>query len=117
MAEHPLLTRIKGGEKILGASAYDALSAKLIEQAGFEAIATSGFAISAAYLGQPDVELYTMTENLEVVSRITAAVKKPVIADADTGYGNAISLMRTVREFARAGAAGILIEDQISPKR
>lgn len=99
------------------AGAYDALSAKLIESAGFDAIFTSGFCISGSLLGLPDVELYTMSENLSVVRNICNAVNRPVIADTDTGYGNAINVMRTVREFESAGVAGMVFEDQASPKR
>jgi methylisocitrate lyase len=102
---------------VWAAGAYDALSAKLIEEAGFDAVMTSGFAVSASLLGLPDVELYSMTENLGVVRNVCGAVKGPVIADADTGYGNAINVMRTVREFENAGVAGLILEDQVSPKR
>jgi methylisocitrate lyase len=96
--------------------AWDGLSALLIERAGFPAIGASGFAISARY-GLPDAQLYTMTENLNAVREMVAAVNIPVIADIDTGYGNAVNVFRTVREFERAGAAAMHIEDQASPKR
>lgn len=99
------------------ASAYDALSARLIEEAGFDLVQTAGLAISASALGMPDAELCTMTENLQVVRACTAVTRLPIIADADTGYGNAVNVMRTVREFERAGVAGIALEDQVSPKR
>ena len=99
------------------AGAFDALSAKLIEQAGFDAVFTTGFGVSAALLGQPDLELYTLTENVNVVRNIVKAVDVPVGADCDTGYGNAINVMRTVREFEDAGASVIILEDQLSPKR
>jgi 2-methylisocitrate lyase-like PEP mutase family enzyme len=105
------------GRTIWSAGAYDALSALLIDRAGFDAVFTTGFGISASHLGQPDVELYTMTENLGVVRNMVATVKRPVIADGDTGYGNVINVMRTVREFERAGVAGIVFEDQVIPKR
>lgn len=108
---------LKSGRTIWSAGAYDALSGLLIEQAGFDAVFTTGFGVSASHLGQPDVELYTMTENLGVVRNIASVVKKPVIADGDTGYGNVINVMRTVREFERAGVAGIIFEDQVVPKR
>ncbi|MBO9512666.1 MAG: isocitrate lyase/PEP mutase family protein [Variovorax sp.] len=108
---------LKSGRTIWSAGAYDALSALLIERAGFDAVFTTGFGVSASHLGQPDVELYTMTENLGVVRHITSAVKAPVIADGDTGYGNVINVMRTVREFERAGVQGIVFEDQVVPKR
>ncbi|MBL8670347.1 MAG: isocitrate lyase/PEP mutase family protein [Alphaproteobacteria bacterium] len=102
---------------VWAAGAYDALSAKFIEEAGFDAVMTSGFGVSASHLGEPDVEIYTMTENLTVVRNATNAVKIPMIADCDTGYGNAINVMRTVREFEAAGVAAVIFEDQEAPKR
>ncbi|MCY3793684.1 MAG: isocitrate lyase/PEP mutase family protein, partial [Gammaproteobacteria bacterium] len=107
----------KANWTVWAAGAYDALSARLIEEAGFAAAMTTGFGVSASHLGQPDLELYTMSENLNVVGNIVDSVAIPVIADTDTGYGNAINVMRTVREFERAGVAGMIFEDQESPKR
>jgi methylisocitrate lyase len=78
---------------------------------------STGFGISASHLGAPDVELYTMTENLGVVSRMVDAVEVPVIADTDTGYGNALNVMRTVRAFEKAGVTAMIFEDQLAPKR
>lgn len=96
----------------------DALMAKIADQADqIDGMLTSGFAISAHQLGLPDVELYTRSDNVYVVHNACGVVKKPVIADIDTGYGNAVSIIRSVQEFERAGAAGVIIEDQISPKR
>lgn len=112
-----LATRIRNGETVWAAGAYDALSAKLAEQAGFTAIMSTGFGISASFLGKPDMELYSMSENLTVVSNMVQSVSIPVIADADTGYGNALNVMRTVREFERAGVSAMIFEDQESPKR
>lgn len=109
--------RLREGRTLWAAGAYDALSAKLAEQAGFEAVMSTGFGVSASHLGAPDVELYTMTENLGVVSRIADAVGVPVIADTDTGYGNALNVMRTVRAFEKAGVTGMIFEDQQAPKR
>lgn len=119
MAKHTrtLRERLQGGRTTWCAGAYDALSALLIDRAGFDAVFTTGFGISASHLGQPDVEIYTMTENLGVVRHMVSAVGKPVIADGDTGYGNVVNVMRTVREFERAGVAGIVFEDQVIPKR
>ena len=108
---------IRAGRTVWAAGAYDALSAKLIEEAGFPAIMTTGFGVSASHLGQPDLELYTMSENLDVVTKVVDVVHVPVIADTDTGYGNAINVMRTVREFERAGVQAMIFEDQESPKR
>ena len=104
-------------EYLLIVSAYDALSAKVIEAVGFEVVATSGFSISASLLGKPDAGLLTVTENLSTVRNIIQAVNIPLIADIDTGYGNAINVIRTVAEFERAGAAAVLLEDQSEPKK
>lgn len=112
-----LRDRLQARQTVWGAGCYDALSAKLVEAAGFEAVLTSGFGISASFLGKPDVELYTMTENLAVVRQVVNTVKIPVIADCDTGYGNAVNVMRTVREFEQAGVAAVILEDQLMPKR
>lgn len=96
----------------------DALMAKIADQTEqIDGILTSGFAISAHQLGLPDAELYTRSDNVYVVHNACAVVNKPVIADIDTGYGNAVSIIRSIQEFERAGAAGMIIEDQISPKR
>ena len=108
---------IETGSTVWAAGAYDALSARLISEAGFDAVLSTGYGISASHLGQPDAELYTMTENLQVVRQITNVIDKPVIADTDTGYGNAINVIRTVKEFERAGVAAMIFEDQIAPKR
>ncbi|MEW6265046.1 MAG: isocitrate lyase/PEP mutase family protein [Thermodesulfobacteriota bacterium] len=112
-----LRTLLKQGQTIWVAGAYDALSARIIQESGFDAILTTGYGISASHLGQPDAELYTMTENLQVVRQIVNVTEIPVIADTDTGYGNAINVMRTVREFEKAGVAAMIFEDQIAPKR
>jgi methylisocitrate lyase len=108
---------LKRDEVLITLGAHDALSAKIIEKAGNQAIITAGFGISASYLGKPDAELYTMTENLDIVRNMTSSVGIPIIADLDTGYGNAINVIRTVKEFERAGCAGGIIEDQLAPKR
>jgi len=109
--------RVLAQKTVWSAGAYDALSAKYIEAAGFDAVMTSGFGVSASFLGQPDAELYTMSENLTVVRNVTGAVTIPVIADIDTGYGNAINVMRTIREFEAAGVSAVIMEDQVAPKR
>jgi methylisocitrate lyase len=113
----PFAKALRAGQTVWTAGVYDALSAKVAESAGFAAVMTSGYAVSASLLGEPDVEIYTMTENLSVVQNVTAALKIPVIADTDTGYGNAINVMRTVREFERAGVSAVIFEDQEVPKR
>ena len=97
--------------------AYDALSARLAERAGFSAMFTTGFGFSASVLGQPDFGLLTMSETMERVRHICAAVSVPVVADMDTGYGNPLNVQRTVRECIAAGAAGIILEDQEWPKK
>ncbi len=99
---------------VLGA--HDALSAKLAQEAGFDAIWASGFGISAAN-AMPDANILTMSESLAAVQRMSTAVSIPVIADCDNGFGNAINVMRTVAEYERAGVAGICLEDNIFPKR
>ncbi len=109
--------RLKAGKTVWTAGAYDALSAKLAEEAGFDAVMSTGFGVSASHLGMPDLELYTATENLNVIRNMASAIDIPLIADADTGYGNAINVMRTVRDFEQGGVAAMIIEDQEVPKR
>ena len=104
-------------EPILAPGAYDALSARLIEAAGFPAVYMTGFGSAASLLGRPDVGLLGMSEMVDNARRIAGAVAVPVIADADTGYGNPITLIRTVHEYENAGVAAIHIEDQLSPKK
>ncbi|KAI4334767.1 hypothetical protein L6164_013477 [Bauhinia variegata] len=97
-------------------AAFDALSAKLVERAGFPACFTSGFSIAGARLGLPDTGLISYGEMVDQGQLITQAVSIPVLGDADTGYGNAMNVKRTVKGYIRAGFAGIMIEDQVSPK-
>jgi len=101
---------------LIAPGVFDGLSARLVEEAGFEAIYLSGGAVARS-MGVPDIGLLTMSEVIERAAQVVAAVKIPVIADADTGYGNALNLVRAVREFERAGVAAIHIEDQVTPKR
>ena len=108
---------LKTKKTLWAAGAYDALSARMIEEAGFDVVFTTGFGISAFFHDTATTEIYTMTENLNVVRQVANCVRKPVIADCDTGYGNAINVQRTVREFENAGVAGLVIEDQETPKR
>ena len=97
---------------------FDGLSAKLVAEAGFRVTFMSGFAVSAARLGLPDTGLISFAEMLDSLRNCCgAAVKIPLIGDGDTGYGNALNVQRTVREYARAGAAAVMIEDQVSPKK
>lgn len=97
--------------------AHDPLSAKLIEEAGFDAVQATGLGISAAHMGLPDASILSMRDMAERTAAIAAAVNIPLMADGDTGYGNAVNVWYTVEAFERAGAAGINLEDQILPKR
>lgn len=97
--------------------AHDALSARIIEQVGFKAISLGGAACSICSLGKPDVGLITLTEMTTHIKNIAEAVTVPVFADGDTGHGNVTNVIRTTREFEKAGAAGFFIEDQVAPKR
>ena len=106
-----------GQEPILAPGAYDALTARIYEQAGFPAIYMTGFGTSASLLGRPDVGLLTMSQMVDNARRIAQAVSVPVIADADTGYGNPLNVIRTVQEYEAAGVAAIHIEDQVTPKK
>lgn len=112
-----LRERLEQPRPLLAPGVYDALSALLAEQAGFEAVYLSGAAVAYTQLGRSDVGLTTATETAHVLARITDRVRVPVIVDADTGYGNALNVQRTVRDFERAGAAMIQLEDQDFPKR
>ncbi len=96
---------------------YNALSARILEHAGHEAVYMSGYGTSLALLGLPDAGLATLTEMALNARLIASAVRVPVIADADTGHGNAINVVRTVEEYIRAGVAGLHLEDQVAPKR
>lgn len=102
---------------ILAPGAYDALSARIVEAVGFDAVYMTGFGTAASLLGYPDVGLVTMSEMVDNARRIVEAVNIPVIADADTGYGNPINVIRTVQAYEDAGVAGIHIEDQVFPKK
>jgi carboxyvinyl-carboxyphosphonate phosphorylmutase len=102
---------------LVAPGAYDALSARLIEQAGFDAIYMTGFGTTASLIGRPDVGLLSGAEMADNARRIVSAVDVPVIADADTGYGNAINVVRTVQLYEQAGVAGIQLEDQVMPKK
>lgn len=105
------------GELIMMPCCYDGLSARLIEQAGFELTFLSGFATAAARIGAPDTGLTSYGEVLDQARSAMEAVSIPMMVDGDTGYGNAMNVMRSVEGFARAGCAGVMIEDQVAPKR
>lgn len=109
--------RLNQPQVLLAPGVYDAFSALIAEQAGFEALYLSGASIAYTALGRSDIGLTTATEVASTLARITDRVKLPVIVDADTGFGNALNTQRTVRDFERAGAAMIQLEDQTFPKR
>ncbi len=104
-------------EIIVLPGAYDALSARLAERAGFKACFTTGFGFAATVLGMPDFGLLTMSETMDRVRHVVRAVSVPLVADMDTGYGNALNVVRTVRECVVLGVAGIILEDQEWPKK
>jgi len=102
---------------VVAPGAYDGFSARLIEAAGFRCVYMTGAGTAASHIGQPDLGLTTLTEMAANAGHIAACVSLPVIADADTGYGNALNVVRTVREYERAGVAGCHFEDQVAPKK
>ena len=104
-------------EPLVAPGAYDALSARLVEQAGFDVVYMTGFGTSASRIGRPDVGLLSAGDMVDQVRRLVDAVDVPVVADADTGYGNAINVVHTVRAYEQAGVAGLHLEDQVMPKR
>ena len=112
-----LRSRIEEPEIAALPGVYDALSGLLAERAGFDAVFTSGFGISATRLGEPDLGLLTMSETLDQVRSIVGSLSVPLVADLDTGYGNALNVRRTVEGAMDAGAAGGILEDQEWPKR
>lgn len=112
-----LRRRIEDEEILVAPGTYDPLMARLMAQAGFEAVEMNGAGVTYTTLAMPDLGLVTMTEMVERARRVADACDLPVICDADTGYGNALNVIRTVREFERAGVAAIRLEDQEIPKR
>ncbi len=108
---------LDGGGIVVAPGAYDAWSARMVEQAGFKAVYMTGYGASASVLGAPDLGLMTSTEMASQAARLSAAVNLPLIADADTGFGNPLNVIRTVRLYEAAGASSIQIEDQPMPKK
>ena len=108
---------LKSGKTLVVPGCYNAMSAKILEKVGFPAVYMTGYGTSLSLLGMPDAGLATMTEMHANARYIANAVDVPLIADSDNGYGNAINVIRTVREYIQTGAAGVHIEDQIIPKR
>ncbi len=120
-ARSPVRSRLRaaldGGRPVVAPGAYDSLTARLAESAGFDAVYMTGFGTAASLLGRPDVGLITASEMTDNARRMAAAIDVPLIADADTGYGNAINVIRTMQDYQRAGVAAIQLEDQVAPKR
>jgi len=114
---HVIRQALSQSGQIIMPGVYDALSAKIAARSGFEVIFITGYSLSATLLGEPDFGLLTQTEVIAAAQRICSVVETPVIVDADTGYGNAINVIRTVRDLIGAGAAGMFLEDQVWPKR
>ena len=108
---------LAGSDPVLAPGAYDAISARIVAAAGFPVVYMTGYGSSAALLGRPDVGLLSAAEMVDNARRIVLAVDRPVIADADTGYGNALNVRRTVESYENAGVAAIHIEDQVTPKK
>src|SRR5688572_9443498 len=112
-----LRARLQSGPLIVAPGIYDAFGARLVDQAGYEAVYMTGNGVSASLLGRPDVGLVDLTLFAQHAHRAAACVDIPLICDADTGYGNSVNVQHTVREFEAAGVAAIHIEDQVAPKR
>jgi len=108
---------LKGPDIVVAPGAYDGFSARLVEAAGFKAAYMTGAGTAASHLGQPDLGLTTLTEMATHAAHLAGCLSIPLIADADTGYGNVLNVVRTVREYERAGVAGLHIEDQVAPKK
>ena len=112
-----LRDRLEERRLLCAMGVYDALTAKIVEEYGFECLYLTGYGVSAGTYAYPDIGLVTMTEMVEAAKRITDRVSLPLIVDADTGYGNSVNIIRTVKEFEKAGAQAIQLEDQMWPKR
>lgn len=117
MAEMNLRKRLKDGKLLCAMGVYNAFTAKIVEKYGFECLYLTGYGVSAGNFAYPDIGLVTMTEMAETARRITDRVSIPIIADADTGYGDQVNIIRTVKEYEKAGVAAIQLEDQTWPKR
>jgi 2,3-dimethylmalate lyase len=108
---------LAGDRLVVAPGAYDALSARLVEQAGFDVVYLTGYGATASLLGRPDVGLLGMSEMADQARRFVGTVAIPVVADADNGYGGPLNVVRTVREYAAAGVAALHVEDQVVPKK
>jgi carboxyvinyl-carboxyphosphonate phosphorylmutase len=116
-AARALRQRLARGPILVAPGAHDALTARIVDRAGFEAVYFTGAGVSYTHLGAPDLGLASLTEMTMRLAAVAEATRLPVIADADTGYGGVLNVRRTIREFERAGAAAIQLEDQVFPKR
>ncbi len=112
-----LRSMLRENKLIMAPGAYDGITARLVEEAGFGAIYITGAGVAGTRLGMPDIGLVTLPEMVDVAKNIVACTTVPVICDIDTGYGNALNLMRSIREFKNTGVAAVQVEDQITPKR
>ena len=121
MTEHTLSQRIRAllteDRPLVLGGVYDGLSARMAHRAGFEVLFMGGFSVAATLLGEPDFGYLTQTEIADTARRVCRLTDRPVLVDADTGYGNALNVIRTVELFQNAGAAGLFLEDQVWPKR
>jgi 2-methylisocitrate lyase-like PEP mutase family enzyme len=117
MLNHSLAANLRNPGLVIAPGCHDALGAKIIEKAGFEAVYMTGNGLSATLIGAPDIGLLTMSEMVERGRAFASAVRIPVIADADTGYGNTNNVQRTIRAYEAAGVAAVHLEDQVTPKR
>ena len=117
MADSKLRRAIDSGKTLVAPGVYDMISATIAEKVGFPAVFVGGYGVSASHLGVPDVGIMTFTDILERVRTFSAILTKPIIVDADTGYGGLVNLRHAVRSYEKAGVAAIQIEDQIFPKR
>lgn len=114
---HRMRAMLKSGKVVVSPGVFDGYSVRLVEAMGFQAASTTGAGLSNSRIGQPDIGIMTLRDNVEACYHIARSVSIPVMSDADTGYGNAVTVYHTVRYFEEAGVAGINIEDQVSPKR
>jgi methylisocitrate lyase len=111
------IRELVANDTVLMPGVYDAITARIAARLGFDIVFISGYSVSAARLGEPDFGFLTESEMADAARSVTRVSKAPVIVDADTGYGNAVNVMRTVRDFQDAGAAGVFLEDQVWPKK
>src|ERR687884_2107832 len=117
MTEAQQIRDLVGEQTVVMPGVYDALSARIAARIGFEIVFISGYSVSAARLGEPDFGFLTQTEMAEAARSVCRVSRAPVIVDADTGYGNALNVMRAMRDLQDVGASGVFLEDQVWPKK